>query len=106
MDLIDYDSDTDDPTCSLEENIPLIRFEIVEDEITKNCRNCTYLVGLLNELYEKLSVLEDKLKWEDKLSRTFWRALGKLYDAYETIYYKLDPQMRPMKFNVDNHLRH
>ena len=107
MDLIDYDSDHD-PTdnCSLEEDVPVTRFEVVEDKITKKCRNCTYLVGLLNELYEKNSILKDKLYWEDRISRSSWRALQKLYEAYEVIYYKIDPQSRPMKFNVDFHLRH
>ena len=91
--------------CTLEENVPLTRFHFVEDEITENCTSCTDLIHSVNGLQERLSSLQDSYRWEANLSQTFWRTMGSLYSAYEMVYYKLEPNMRPMKFNVDNHIR-
>ena len=98
-----YDNPDD---YTLEERVPVVKFELVKDEITKDCTSCTDLANLVDGLQERLSNLQEAYRWEARLSQTFWRTIGSLYEAYEKVYYKLEPQSRPMKFNIDNHLRY
>ena len=81
------------------------RFATVIDEFTRECDNCSILIGMIKDLRAEVLRVKSAFYTQRNNCMRYKKSREDLIKEYDLIYYMLEPNMRPRKFDMGRHWR-